>query len=687
MNVRKSAIPLLAMFCIASARAESGATLDQLLSLSMANLMALKVRISTNTEQSLSKAPSAVSVITEDDIRATGATNLADILQSVPGLYVKENLFGFRPIITFRGASGNQTLLMLNGEPMNDLVWFFGIYWKGLPTSMISRVEIIRGPGSALYGAGASAGVINVITKSAGRVDQDVAGLRAGSFDSQEGWFQKGGKWFGFDIGLTADLSHTNGHDPLIKSDAQTAADLTNHTHVSYAPGIANYGWNGQTLDFSARRDHWRLLVDYIGHDDLATGLTGAGVLDPVTRGNDHRYNVGLHYDNERFTPDWGLNAEVRYHKLDYSSGNGFQERPPGYTDASGLYPDGEINLQRAAEDGYTVEASGQYNGLKGHALRLGAGFSREDLYRVEQWVNSGTGPDGNPLPAGGPLVDLSGSPYAFAPTMDRRIGYLYAQDVWNLSDDWELTGGARYDHYSDFGGTLNPRLALVWQATPRLTTKLMYGRAFRAPSYQELYSLTSAARPNPNLTPERSQTIDLLFAYEALHNLNLSLDLYQFAQTNLIAADASNQYQNLGNSKSRGVELEARWAPTDTVGMIGNVSHRLSGHATILDHSVPNDKAYLRLDWAFARHWNWDLQVNWIGRRDLPPGDPRQPLDAYTLLDTTLRYSPGGSAWEFAGSIRNLANAEAADYSSKALPYNLPLPGRSMYLEIRYKF
>jgi iron complex outermembrane receptor protein len=121
-------------------------------------------------------------------------------------------------------------------------MWAFGIYWKGLPASMIERIEVIRGPGSALYGADASAGVINIITKTAGKIKTTEFGIRTGSFDTQTAWMQYGTDWQDLDIGFTAEFSTTDGHSPSISSDAQTALDTQFGSNASYAPGNAQYG-------------------------------------------------------------------------------------------------------------------------------------------------------------------------------------------------------------------------------------------------------------------------------------------------------------------------------------------------------------------------------------------------------------------------------------------------------------
>ncbi len=682
MNRALLVMPFLAAFIPLTACADVDAVVGRLLLLDMDDLMSLKVRISTNSDRTLSKAPSVVSVITAEDIKATGATNLTEILQSVPGIYVRANLFGFRPQVTFRGASGTHTLLMVNGVPMRDLVWSAGIFWKGLPTHMIERVEIIRGPGSALFGSDASAGVINVITKTARRIERAEAGLRVGSFDSQTGWVQHAGNWNGFEVGLTGQLSHTGGHDPFIARDGEGAF------------GHAHYGWDAQDLRLSLARGNWRLLADYMGHDNLETGLTGAAVLDPLTHARDRRYDLSLLYNDETFAQDWGVSAELRYSHLGYASGDGFQERPPGYLcvapvdcngGTAGLYPGGLINMQEAAERRYGFEASGLYTGINKHAIRLGGGYFSQDLYSVEHWVNYGLGPTGIALPAGGPLVNISDSPYAFAPEKPRRIGYLFLQDIWTITDDWELTAGVRHDHYSDFGSALNPRLALFWQSTDRLSAKLMYGKAFRAPSYLELYSRTAANTPNPDLTPERSNTWDLSFTYLASRALKLDLALYRFSQTDIIAQDPLGKFQNGGDLDTQGAELEAQWQATKTLRMTGNLTHMDGKDSRFRSRTIPKDKAYLRADWAFRPDWNWNVQANWIGRRELPAGNVRAPLDAYTLVDTTIRYFHRGD-WEFSASIRNLFDEDAREYSSASIPDNLPLPRRSFYAEISLK-
>lgn len=642
-------VPVL-LLSVSAAGAGENEAVRQLLALSLEEQMAMTVKIASQTEQPVGRAPAVVSLITADDLRATGASNLMEILQSVPGVYVKTNLFGAKPLITFRGASGANVLLMINGAPAKDLVWSPGIFWKGVPASMIERIEIIRGPGSALFGSDASAGVINVITKTAGRIPDGEAGVRVASHDSWTGWLQQGAEWNGFDIAFTADLSGTDGYSPRIARDKLGRA------------GEAYFGHDDIDLHLAISRDRWRLLVDHTRHENVGIGLTGAAVLDPLTRARDRQSSLALLYQNDDPGADWGLTGEVRYRDLAYDSGNGFWEKPPG---------PGELrNALSAAERRFNVEMTAHYRGVRDHLLQFGGGHVWQTPYDVRQMIN--------------------GVPGLFVPEKTRRNAYLFAQDIWRLAPDWELTAGARYDHYSDFGGTLNPRLALVWQSSPRLTTKLMYGRAFRAPSYLELYSQTAANAANPDLRPERSRTVELSFGFRASRDLNLGMNVYRFVRTDVIAPEALPPYRfaNLGRYAGNGIELEAQLQVGQCLRLSGNVSQMQLGAVDepLRDLTIPRRQAYLRADWRFAPKWNWNFQAHWFDRRPLPAGDPRSALGSQTLLATSLRYFHG-SEWEFAATVRNLADRDLREYSSRALPDNLPLPGRSVEAELRYKF
>ena len=644
--------------------------------------MAVKVNISTKTEKAVRQAPSVISVITQEDLKLTGATNLADALQSVPGLHINHNFFANRPNPHFRGLAASKTLLMVNGNSIRDLVWGFGIFWKGLPVSAVDRVEIIRGPGSALFGADAIAGVINVITKTADDIKDSEAGIRAGSFNTQNVWLQHGGQVNGYRFGITADIATTDGHDPLVETDALSGSA---NDAVSYAPGEAGYGYDNLDLRMSVARDNWKLLLSYLEHNNLETGLTGAGILDPLTEGNDDRLNIDWLYSDPEFTKNWGVDLEARFQNLSYSSGDGFQEAPPGFTDGTGAYADGQLNQMRASERHYHVNVSGLYRGIKAHEIKLGMGYQVQDLYKTQQYVNFGTRPDGSTIMAGDGFTDLSDSALVFAPEDNRENFYGYVQDVWSIGQELELTAGLRYDNYSDFGDTWNPRLALVWQPNDKVTAKFLYGEAFQAPNYRQLYAETSRSLPNPNLEPETSSTFDLGLTYTPNPRVLIGMNLFYLELENIITkAPGKSQYQNGDNHWVSGIELEARWQVSDAISLSGNYTVREQDDSGFEQANQPEQDAYVRLDWNFHHDWHWNLQANWVDDMVRSSGGDTQ-YDDYFIADSTIRYSFSDQL-EFAASVRNLFDENAREYIGRS-NITLPLAERNGFIEVRYKF
>jgi iron complex outermembrane receptor protein len=661
MKLRKASLLLglgLLPAVLTCAHAQSAAAaIENMMYASLDELMSMPVSIATQSLQAVSKAPAVVSVITAEDIKATGATNFVEVLQSVPGIYLRINQFGFRPLVTIRGAASKNALIMVNGAPQRDLVWSTGIFWRGLPVNMIERIEVIRGPASALYGSDASSGVINVITKTAGKMRQSEAGARIGSFDTQSVWLNHGSEWNGLDIGLSLDASTTAGHRPHIVT-----------TRNGGQADHANLGYDNIDARLSVGQGHWRVLADHMQKSNVGIGVTGGSFLDPKTQASDRLTSVAWLYNNDRFARDWGLDAELRYRDMEYSSGNGFWEQTTS-----------DVNQLRSAERRFNAELSGLYSGFKDHELRIGGGYVWQDIYFAENVTSL---PPPVPPPS-----------FTNIPLRSRSNSYLFVQDIWKFAEHWELTAGARHDHFFGATGALNPRTALVWQTTDRLTSKLIYGRAFRMPSFLELYVRTTATIPNPNLAPEKSRTWEMAFNYRLTRDLNLGANVFHYYQANPIVDVSGVGYRNVDPHTIRGLELEALWQATQTLRIAGNASFRKADQdqyvrLRVADHfSVPNRDAYLRADWAFLPKWNWNLQANYTGRRSHLVSDTRGPLRSQTVADTTIRYYHG-SEWEFAASIRNLFDEDAREYSGPTtIPGYLPMPRRNLYVEARYKF
>ncbi len=652
------------------------------------------VSIATGARTPIAKAPAVASVITAQDIKALGATDLDQVLETVPGLHVSRNGNQWLPLYSMRGILTQynpEVLVMVNGIPITSgFAGDRGRMWGDFPLENIARIEVMRGPGSALYGAEAVSGVINIVTKAAEDIDGSEFGIRAGSYRTYTAWAQHGGKLGDLDAAVYLRLGRTDGFDGNIARDAVAAS------------GPLNTGFDAIDLHVDLARDKWRFRAGYKGRPDYQTGTGVADALDPDTRMDGTNINADLTWRDAQFGPDWDVTAQASYLYIAeantditlFPAGSGLPLALPGGT-ASSI---GMVGRPQHWERQARLDLSALYTGFERHKLRLGAGYHQDDLYKVTESKNfTFVGV----LPY---CIDLACSMFeatqanglAFLTPHKRDSRYLYAQDEWSIAPDWSLTAGVRHDRYSDVGGTTNPRLALVWDTAYNLTSKLMLGRAFRAPSFVELYTVNNpVALGNAALKPETIDTLELAFAWQPRTNLKTGLNLFHYRMDDVIRFmpnGAGNTARNEGKQHGSGLELEFTWDAASDLRLAGNYAFQRSiDENTDQDAGLaPHHQVHLRADWRYAPGWSLNGQVNWVVDRERPAGDNRPQIDDYATFDLTLRTDKLRAGWEAAFSIRNLFDADVREpttgFSATNIPGDLPLPGRSLYLELRYQ-
>lgn len=682
------------------------------------------VSIATGRQQTLSRVPAVATVITARDIEAMGATELEQVLESVPGLHVSALHFGYNAIYSFRGiftGYNSQVLVLVNGLPVTSVfLGNRGTAWGGLPLKNVARIEIIRGPGSALYGADAFAGVINIITKTAEDIRGTEVGVRGGSFDSREGWVQHGSTHGALRTAFYLQAGQTDGQRRIIEQDLQSqidgaaaaahaAAFNAAYTPVSLAPGPLNL--QRETLD--ARTDlawnEWRWRAAYQSRE-LGSGAGLAESLDPQSRVPVERIFTDLSYQNPNFAPDWDVSAVAGFYDIREKPGKPpFVLFPPGadFREMDGnpltvdgdIFPRGVIGNAGHYERHAHASVSASYAGSSRHRLRFGGGYRLEDLYRTMETKNFRiqlnsfgvpqfrylNGVDDTPQ-------DVAGTPDIYITPHRREITYAFTQDEWSLAQDWTLTAGVRFDHYSDFGDTTNPRLALVWDAAYNVVVKTLYGRAFRAPSFAEQFNINNPVTlGNPDVGPETIDTGELALSWQPVSNMQTGLSLFHYRMQDIIRFLPGAQglmAQNAGEQTGRGVELEARWDATRNLRLTGNLSlQRSRDEATGQDAGLaPRQRLFVRSDWRFAPRWQCGSVVNHVADRRRQPGDARRPVDDYTTLDVSLRRGFGHA--DVSLQVQNLFDSEAREPSLAPgnLPNDLPLPGRTFYVQLQYR-
>lgn len=660
------------------------------------------VSIATGSRQAVSRAPAVATVITAQDIAAMGATDLDQVLETVPGLHVARETQIFAPVYVIRGINlgfNPQVLVLLNGVPLTTVyTGNRGGGWGGFPLEHVERIEVIRGPGSALYGADAFAGVINIIQKAAGGTPGTQVGARLGSFETADTWFSHVGTWGKVDVSSYLRMGMTNGARRTVEADAQTGWDQLFNTQASLAPGRINLEGHfvDAALDLSV--DHWRWRTGYRFRNNLGVSTGVASALDPSGSVDSESFSTDLSYDDPRWRENWSLNVQASY--VRYVELCRLTLFPAGAF--GGAFADGFIGNPDKWDHHGRVSVSTVYSGFSDHRIKFGLGAEREAVYKIRETKNFFYDQNGVLTPIGtgsfGDVIDATNTA-PFMKPQARDNHYLFVQDEWNFLKDWTLTAGLRHDNYSDFGGTTNPRVALVWEAAYNVTAKLMYGSAFRAPSMSELYVINNpVVKGNPGLLPEKIETFEAALSWQPQPSLRLGMNVFHYRLRDIIQL-VNALYENTGRQTGQGMELEATWDVSRTLRLSGNFSHQHSVDEQT-DSRAPNSPAhhlYVRGDWRFTPGWSVHPQVNWISERPRAFGDPRAPLKGYTTVDLTLRAEPTESKWHIGVSVRNLFDVDAREPSPYdasptgqpfiSLPFDFPLPGRSVMVQASYDF
>ncbi len=660
------------------------------------------ISIATGGQQSIARAPAVATVITAQDIEAMGATDLDQVLESVPGLHVSESSQGLGPIYSFRGIYtyfNPQVMMLVNGIPLTNV--FTGNrshVWGGMPLENVARIEVIRGPGSALYGADAYSGVINIITKTTADINTSQSGVRVGSFHSRDVWFQHANNLGPFAVAFYLRAGHTDGSQGSIPQDLQSSLDKIFHTNTSRAPGQINAMRNALDSRADISYDKWRFRAAY-QQRQIGTGTGLADNLDLNTQVPGSRLYLDVTYQNTNWLPHWDVSSVMGYYDIkDKPAEPAYELFPPGAF--NGTFPNGVIGNPGHSERHSHASISAFYTGLDKHRIRIGSGVRIEDLYEVHEAKNfnfvviPGVGPFPVPLPG---LVDATGNPsLVFLQPKKRHLAYIFVQDEWSIAKDWTLTAGLRQDHYSDFGTTTNPRAALVWDAAYNVVIKALHGRAFRAPSFVEQYAINNPVTlGNPNLKPETITTNELSFSWQPITDIQTNLTLFQYHMRDIIRFVANTDpitgatARNAGDQKGRGLEWEASWDASRMLRITGNFSLQHSiDEASGKDAGLaPQKRLFARADWRFIPLWQLGATFNHVADRTRQPGDNRPKIADYNTLDLNLRREKLAGHWEISAMVRNLFNHDAREptFAPGNIPFDLPLAGRTIFVQIQH--
>jgi iron complex outermembrane receptor protein len=632
------------------------------------------ISLATGSQQPVTRAPSAATVITAQDIKIMGATDLDQVLASVPGLHVSKSHVASKPIYSFRGIhtfQNSQVLMLVNGIPITNV--FQGDrsqIWGGMPLENVARIEVIRGPGSALYGADAFSGVINVITKTVRDIDGTEVGVRGGNFNTYDAWLQHGGALGPLDAAFYLRAGNTDGQKGIIQQDALGASGQVSEQR--------------EALDLRAdlSRNAWRFRTGY-QQRKMGVGVGVAGALDPKARASENRLYLDLNYDQVNWLPNWDVNAVIGYYDIKQKQADPYYTLVPAGVIPG--FPNGMLGNPGHSERHTHASISTFYTGFEQHRVRIGAGVRQDDMYEFQEAKNF----DATFAPLPGGMTDATGNPALVAMLPHKRnLTYAFVQDEWVVVQDWTLTAGVRHDSYSDFGGTTNPRLALVWDADYNVVVKVMHGTAFRAPTFAEQYAINNPVQSGtPSIKPETIKTNELAISWQATTALQTTLNFFQYRMREIIQL-VGGRMQNAGDQNGRGLELESTWDATGNLRLAGSYSLQHSrDSATGQDAGMaPHRRLFASADWRFIPLWRLDGNINHVADRMREPGDARAQVPDYTLVNLALRREKLAEDWEASAGVYNLFNRKAWEptFKSAGMISDLPLPGRTIYIQLQ---
>ena len=607
-------------------------------------------------EQLIKEAPASISVVTREELEKKAYTNLHDALRDVPGVILTPSDNNSNDI-ALRGMGANYTLILVDGKRTNSRETqtngSTGTDQSWIPPlEAIERIEVVRGPMSSLYGSDAMGGVINVITR---KVAKEWHGsLRA-------------------DATLQERSTSGNAYQSNFYLSGPIKEDLL---------GLSIYGNYTQ-------REEDRIYQGYNDYDNRAINVKLA-----LTPNKDHDVILELGTAKQHFTSTPGMTlldsealSDRRFERESYS----LQHKGRWGWATSDTYVQQEEtrNIARDMTIKNTVFNSswtlplGQRN-----LLTTGVYYSEQDLKDTTT----------NTLPG------------SSRSTADRSQYAVFAENEWRLRDDFALTGGLRYDHDSQAGGHVSPRLYGVWTVDPRWTVKGGVSSGFRAPSLrQTLGDWGQSSRGgniygNPDLKPETSLTKEIGLLFDAGNGTTAGLTLFdndfkdkitRIACPTCGPLNSSGRVPttnvNVDKAITRGIEATLGTQLTQNLGLTSSytftTSEQKSGEfAGKPLNQLPRHLLNVSLDWNPTGQINGWTKVSYRGKESDSSGVASSGTfnqKSYAMLDLGGSYKYSKTVTLYAG-IYNLLDKEVL---YDGVNYDSVLDGRRYWLGMNIKF
>ncbi len=671
----------------------------------------------TKTKQERREAPSVVSVITREEIRARGYRSVADVLRATAGFHVIDDMV--LPDAGIRGAHGGPNgasrliKVMIDGQPVDfrpTTGTAIGI--ELIPIEIVERIEIIRGPVSALYGADAFLGVVSILTRKGGDVGAFGTSLRAGGMQvdidgsprPQVGATVFGGTQEG-DLEILAAASYDRVfRSGLALPDSSPDTDgyqFDPYSAADHAEPRSFYGRVG--LDAGAK-GRFRLSGGLWNTEADAEWIDTA-----VENGRDLALTHGTHVSlrNRHIKLEW--NRPVR--AVEVTASAAYAEGDVGPGDRIDVRNDELVRVRRLSYQSVDLGAEGRYQPTRRFSLVAGVDYTADFESPQTTYSLYTAPPPGSPFDPGD-LVRIS------PPPPDRTLSNVgaYGQVIYHPIDRLGITVGGRIDRHSLYDLVPSGRLGVVYLPGQALYGKLLIGTSFKAPTDDQLFGqpvYEGALAGNSLLKEQRATTAEMVVGWDKAGSVALSASAFFTRiddKVEFVPTGTALTADNIGRLDTMGVELEGkltrrRLGRRVDLGVWGNLSLvKIDKQAdvmvaTVLSESYPTLLANAGVDAAMARwHLRADAEVNLVGaapqsgsnlliatRNGVEAGD----LDAYVLLAVTV----SSMNWKPIAGKETIVTARAtnlldARYAQPGIGgNNIPGYGRAWWVQLTQQF
>lgn len=740
LKIIQLAIIIFNIIAVPSLNAQTD-SITNVLDMSIEQLMQISVVTAAGKEESGLDAAATIVVITADDIKKRGYTDLTEIITDLPGFDVI-NPNGRGGVVAYqrgyRTSITQRTLLMINGIVDNDLWAHEALLGKHYPIFNIERIEVLYGPTSALYGANAFLGIINIITKNGSNLMTDgqkiVASAQIGSFNTKSMELASIGKKGGFSYSFSgkfyrsdeADLSDKWGFSSnKMYSDTNTWGPVLQHAHYNvkygkyYSPAddygiLGDIKYKGTKLGF----------INWVNKE-------GYGSWYAADRAQNNAFwrksSFQLYVENKTELDKFKLTSLLLYRKNRVSGD--WAEAEPDWNPGMEQYCYISITQWNSINNSWLFKEDATFDITKKISFQAGIKYERKELTKAYDipgyWdAFSSTLPSSTPGPHGygagiGHSQDstytIVVAPHPEMPPENLLLtddigGYL--QVIADIKQ-FRFNVGIRHDYNSIYGDNTNIRASAIYKFGTRGAVKLIYGEAYQEPPPRQLFGGWNGRKANVNLRPEKANNLELIGNYTE-GAIGLGASIFYATYENVIKEES----ENAGERKIYGAEIRSRldvkniiprsskmmfylfYTYTQAYSSIhfNHTTKKWEEGETVLGDIAPH-KINAGINLPVLKSFNVNVRANYVSERLVYTRNTLRSKDyiigSYLTLDGTISYKFKAATLAF--KMKNMADANyyqpgleqadsGNDFGKRSLGYRnslLPQTGRTFMLSL----